>query len=201
MKTVAVAAPRSNRPYIFTQEPLPERHLQFRTATLSSNAAVSGLAIALFEVQRGGLMTRMESIGMQTSTSKLALAVTSVGILAGAYRLPAAAAEQNSYIRHRVVHRPHRPVDNGDITVRTGAHRESVAAAPDAFHGPAAIITAPVAIAGTLVSLPFRFVEAIFPSRTNDPRVLVGAPVHFAGQIAEFPFFAVNGAFGVPGYY
>jgi hypothetical protein len=99
------------------------------------------------------------------------------------------------------MHRTHHPADSGDITVRTGAHREPIAAAPDAFHGPAAIITAPVAIAGTLVSLPFRFVEAIFPPRANDPRVLVGAPVHLAGQIAGFPFFAVNGAFGVPGYY
>jgi hypothetical protein len=89
----------------------------------------------------------------------------------------------------------------GDIIVRARPHREPVAAAPDAFHGPAAIVTAPVAIAGTIVSLPFRVVEAVFPPHANDPRMLIGAPVHFAGQIAEFPFYVVNGAFGVPSTY
>ena len=138
---------------------------------------------------------------MQTRISKLAQAVTGVALLAGAYSLPAAAAVQHRDIHHRIVHRIHHPVDTGDITVRARAHREPVAAAPDAFHGPAAIITAPVAIAGTIVSLPFRVVEAVFPPRANDPRVLVGAPVHLAWQIAEFPFFVVNGAFGVPNYY
>jgi hypothetical protein len=138
---------------------------------------------------------------MRNHKSKLALAVAGVVLVAGAYSLPAAAAEQYPY-HHRVWHRIHHPAGNGDIVVRTGAHREPVAAAaPDAFHGPAAIITAPVAIAGTIVSLPFRFVEAVFPYHTNDPRVVVGAPVHFAGEIAGFPFFAVNSAFGVPSYY
>jgi hypothetical protein len=140
----------------------------------------------------------MEPTGMKNQISKLALAVAGVALLAGAYSFPAAAAEQYRY-HHR--HWTHHPVDNGDIVVRTGAHREPVAAAPDAFHGPAAIITAPVAIAGTFVSLPFRFVEAIFPPHANDPRVVVGAPVHLAGQIATFPFFVVNSAFGAPGYY
>jgi hypothetical protein len=137
---------------------------------------------------------------MRNHISKLALAVAGVVLVAGAYSLPAAAAEQYPY-HHRVWHRIHHPAGNGDIVVRTGAHREPVAAAPDAFHGPAAIITAPVAIAGTIVSLPFRFVEAIFPWHANDPRMVIGAPVHFAGQIAEFPFYAVNSAFGAPGYY
>jgi hypothetical protein len=98
------------------------------------------------------------------------------------------------------MHRTHYRVYSSDITVRKSAPR--VAAAPDAFHGPAAIITAPVEMAGTLVSLPFRAVELMFPPRANDPRLVVGAPVHFAGQIAEFPFYVINGAFGVrPTYY
>jgi hypothetical protein len=142
----------------------------------------------------------MEPMGMQNYISKLALAVAGVALLAGAYSLPAAAAEQYPY-HHRVWHRIHHPAGNGDIVVRTGAHAVPVAAAHDAFHGPAAIITAPVAIAGTIVSLPFRFIEAAFPWHSNDPRVVVGAPVHFAGEIAGFPFFAVNSAFGVPRYY
>lgn len=139
---------------------------------------------------------------MQTRISKLAQAVAGVAFFAGAYSLPAAAAEQYREVHHRIAHRTHHQAHNNDIIVRRRAYREPVAPARDAFHnGPATIITAPVAIAGTIVSLPFRAVEAVFPPRTNDPRVLVGAPVHLAGQIAEFPFFAINGAFGVPAIY
>jgi hypothetical protein len=138
---------------------------------------------------------------MQIRISKLAQAVTVAALLAGAYSLPAAAAEQYRYIHHRIVHRTHYRVHNNDLIVRRRAYPEPVAAAPDAFHnGPATIITAPVAIAGTIVSLPFRVVEAVFPV-TNDPRVVVGGPVYVAGQIAEFPFFAVNHAFGVQSTY
>ena len=137
---------------------------------------------------------------MQTYTSKLTQAVAGAALLAGAYSLPAAAAVEHHDIHRRIGHRTHHPVYTGDITVRA-RHREPVAAAPDAFHGAAAIVTAPVAIAGTIVSLPFRVVEAVFPPHANDPRMLIGAPVHFAGQIAEFPFYVVNGAFGVPTAY
>ena len=139
---------------------------------------------------------------MQIRISKLAQAVAGVALLAGAYSLPAAADVQHRYIRHRIAHRIiHHPTGAGDVTVRTPAYREPVAAAPDAFSGPAVVITAPVATAGTVVSWPFRAVEVVFPPRANDPRVVVGAPVHLAGQIAEVPFSVVNGAFGVPGYY
>jgi hypothetical protein len=138
---------------------------------------------------------------MQIRVSKLALAVVGVALL-GAYSLPASAAEQYRNIHHRVVHRTHYPVHNNDIVVRRHVNPEPVAAGPDAFHnGPATIITAPVAIAGTIVSVPFRVVEAVFPPRASDPRMIVGAPVAAAGQIAEFPFFAVNGAFGVQSVY
>lgn len=138
---------------------------------------------------------------MQIRTSKLARAVAGAALLAGAYSLPAAAAVEHHDIHHRIVHRIHHPVGSNDITVRARANPEPVAAAPDAFHGPAAIVTAPVAIAGTIVSLPFRVVEAVFPPRADDPRIVIGAPVHLAGQIAEFPFFVVNGAFGAPPTY
>ena len=132
---------------------------------------------------------------MHIHISKFAQLVAGASLLAGAYGPPADAAVQHRDIRHRIVHRTRHPVDANDITVRKRA-------APDAFSGPAAIVTAPVEIAGTIVSLPFRAVAAVFPPSANDPRVLVGAPVHLAGQIAEFPFFAFNGAFGVqPTYY
>jgi hypothetical protein len=137
---------------------------------------------------------------MQIYTSKMTQAVAAAALLAGAFSLPAAAAVEHHDFHRRIVHRTHHSVYNsGDITVRARAPREPVAAAPDAFHnGPATIITAPVAMAGTLVSLPFRAVEAVFPPRANDPRIAVGAPVHLAGQIAEFPFFVLNSPFGVP---
>lgn len=142
---------------------------------------------------------------MKTRISKLAQAVAGVALFAGAYSLPAAAAEHYHYhyVHHRIAHQTNGPVHNNDIVVRRHAYPEPVAAAPDAFHnGPATIITAPVAIAGTIVSVPFRIVAAVFPPHANDPRVLVGAPVYAAGQIAEFPFFAINSAFGVqPTYY
>ena len=96
---------------------------------------------------------------MQNYMLKLAQAVAGVALLAGAYSLPAAAAEQYRY-HHRYAHHYYHPADNGDVVVRTGAHREPVAAAPDAFHGPAAIITAPIAIAGTIVSLPFQALKS-----------------------------------------
>ena len=141
---------------------------------------------------------------MQTRISKLAQAVAGAALLAGTYSLPAAATEQYRDVHHRMVHRTHHPVHNNDIIVRKRIYPAPVAAtpAPDAFHnGPATIITAPIAIAGTIVSLPFRMAEAVFPPHPSDPRVLVGGPVYLAGQIAEFPFFAINRAFGVPGYY
>jgi hypothetical protein len=127
---------------------------------------------------------------MQTHISKLARAVAAVTLLAGTYTLPAAADVQYRNIHHRIAHQTRHPSDNGVITVRKRP-------APDAFHGPAAIVTAPVEIAGAIVNLPFRAVAIAFPPNANDPRVLIGAPVHFAGQIAEFPFFAFNGALGV----
>jgi hypothetical protein len=138
---------------------------------------------------------------MQIHISKLAQAVAGVALLAGAYSLPAAATEQ--YVHHHVVaHHTHHMVHNNDIVVRRHVAPQPVAAAPDAFHnGPATIITAPVAIAGTLVSLPFRAIEAVFPPQPSDPRVVVGGPVHLAGQVAGFPFFVVNNAFGVQSVY
>jgi hypothetical protein len=140
---------------------------------------------------------------MQIYVSKLAQAVVGAALLAGAPILPAAAATQYQYgyvHHHRPLHRTYYRNASSDVTVRKSAPR--VAAAPDAFHGPAPLITAPIEMAGTLVSLPFRAVEAIFPPRANDPRLVIGAPVHFAGQIAESPFYFINSAFGVrPTYY
>ena len=134
--------------------------------------------------------------------AKLAYAVAGVALIAGVYSLPSTAVAQNRYIHHRVVRSSHYATGSNDLIVRRRADRQPVAVAPDPFHGPAPIVTGPVAIAGTIVSLPFRLVETVFPPSANDPRVLVGAPVYAAQQIAEIPFVVVNTAFGVqPAYY
>jgi hypothetical protein len=134
---------------------------------------------------------------MQIHMAKLAEVVLGVALVAGASSLPAAAATTYGAIHHRAQHHPYYRASSSDITVRKSPRRETVATAPDAFHGPAPLITAPVEMAGALVSLPFRAVEVVFPPRANDPRLVVGAPVHFAGQVAEFPFYVINGALGV----
>ena len=78
---------------------------------------------------------------MKIRTSKLTQAVAGAALLAGV-SLPAAAAVEHRDIHHRIAHRTYHPVGSNDITVRARAPREPVAAAPDAFHGPAAIVTA-----------------------------------------------------------
>ena len=133
---------------------------------------------------------------MQIRISKWAQSAAVLALVASA--LPAAAAPSDT--RHRAWRPKAHRVESSDVTVRKSAAREPVGY--DAFHGPAAIITAPVYIAGTFVSLPFRALEVVFPPHANDPRVLIGAPVHFAGQVAQFPFSTVNNAFGGrPTYY
>jgi len=134
--------------------------------------------------------------------SRLACALAGVALFAGAYGVPTAADAQNSdAAAYRLRHPTHHVVGRNDVIVRRRAE-PVVAAAPDPFHGPFPIITAPVAVAGTVVSLPFRAVETVFPPSANDPRVVVGAPVYAAQQIAVVPFVAVNCAFGVqPTYY
>jgi len=80
---------------------------------------------------------------MQTHISKLAQALVGVGLVAGASSLPAVAAVKYGDVHHRIVHRTHHRVDSSNTTVRKSAPREPVAAAHDAFQGPAAIITSP----------------------------------------------------------
>jgi len=130
----------------------------------------------------------MELTVMQTS--QLTYAVAVAALLAG---LSTAAEAQDYDLHHRLIRHPHQAPGGNDIMV---TRRPDPLA--DAFRGPAAIITGPVAIAGTIVSLPFRVIGAVFPPRADDPRVIVGAPVYAAGEIAQFPFVAVNGIFGMP---
>lgn len=78
-------------------------------------------------------------------------------------------------------------------------HYAPVAPAYDPYRGPQAVVTAPLAAAATLVALPFRVVNGIFPpygDPAQNPLVLVGAPVHAAGQVAQFPIRVLQAPFG-----
>jgi hypothetical protein len=121
---------------------------------------------------------------MQTKTSKLALIATTAAVLATAFNLPAEA---------KYWHRHHHHYAHA-LTVRR-AYVEPVVA-PDPFHGPGVIITAPVALAATFFSLPFRAVGSVFPATGSTPLVVVGAPNHAIGQVVQFPFYVVGSAFG-----
>lgn len=65
------------------------------------------------------------------------------------------------------------------------------------YVGPTAIVTGPIAIASTAVSLPFRILGDIFPP--VGPAAIVGAPIQAAGQIAQVPFMIAEAPFGAPG--
>jgi hypothetical protein len=133
---------------------------------------------------------------MQPTTSKFATIALGAGVLATAFSfsLPAAAAT------HRTMHRHHHHLAYGRPLTVTKRHHE-MAAAPDPFHGPAAIVTAPNAVAATVVSLPFRAAALVFPPYGNpaaDPLVLIGGPIHAIGYVVGIPFFIVGSAFGAP---
>jgi hypothetical protein len=134
--------------------------------------------------------TTKEIISMQTKTMKLAHIAVATAVLATAFNLPAVATAHG-------YHRHHHHYGYGHaLTVSRRAYPAAVVAAPDPFHGPGVIITAPVALAATFVSLPFRAVGSVFPATGNTPLVIVGAPAHFAGQVVQFPFYVVGNAFG-----
>jgi hypothetical protein len=133
---------------------------------------------------------------MQVSTLKLTLLTASAMAFAAASTLPAAA----NYRYGRVHHGHHRHIDR-PLTVTKRVHQAPVVATSDPWHGPAAIITAPVAVGSAIVSVPFRMAASLFPPQ-GDPRanplVLIGAPVHVVGQFVQLPFYAVGSAFGAP---
>lgn len=121
------------------------------------------------------------------------LAHIAVGPLAVAmFALPAAA----DVYHHRHHHFHHVVYDNDrPLTV----HGHSMVAEPDPYHnGSASIVTAPNAVAATVVGLPFRVAGSLFPYQGDTPLVVVGVPIHAAGTVAEFPFYVVGSAFGAP---
>ncbi len=141
---------------------------------------------------------------MRTGISKLTQVIAGAALLSAAFALPASAVPYH-HGHSRNAHRIHRQTAARPLTIRRYVAAPVVAPPPDPFHGPAAIITAPVTVAGMLVSVPFRIIGAVFPPQGNpshNPLVLVGAPVHAAGMIAQSPFYAIDSMFGVaPNYY
>jgi hypothetical protein len=129
---------------------------------------------------------------MQSEITRIAQIAT-VTVFAAALSLPAVAETHHWRARH------HHQVSYPPLTITKRREREAMVAQPDPFHGPAAIVTAPNAVAATIVSLPFRAAAFVFPpygDPAKNPLILVGAPVHAAGYVAEFPFFVVGSAFG-----
>jgi hypothetical protein len=119
--------------------------------------------------------------------------IGAVTVFAATLSLPAVAETHHWRATH------HHQVSYRPLTVTKRREHEAIVARPDPFHGPAAIVTAPNAIAATIVSLPFRAAALVFPpygDPARNPLILIGAPVHAAGYVAEFPFFVVGSAFG-----
>ena len=97
------------------------------------------------------------------------------------------------YVRRRVAERP--------LTVRRVAPPPPMVEMAPPYNpsmGPGAIVTGPVGIASTVVSLPFRILGGIFPSY-GSPLAVIGAPIQIAGRIAQAPFQIVEAPFGGPG--
>lgn len=109
---------------------------------------------------------------------------------------PASAQTAYDYNGRPVYGAPSRPLT---VQRRYAPRPRIVAPIYNPYDGPQTVITAPLAAASTLVALPFRVINGVFPPYGNpgqDPRVLVGAPVHAAGQIAQLPFRAMQAPFG-----
>jgi hypothetical protein len=143
-------------------------------------------------------------MGMQTKALRFAQIAAGATVLAMVFALPASA--RVDYHHHKYGHRTafgHHRSSGRVLTVRRQVPRSPVfvapAPTPDPYTGPAAIVTAPAAIGATVVSVPFRAANVIFPAKGDpsaNPLVLIGAPVHAVGQVVRLPFYAVGTAFG-----
>ena len=138
---------------------------------------------------------------MRIKAIRLAQIAAGATVLAVSFALPASAKVEYYHHKywHRTAYHHYRDVDR-PLTVTRRVPRETVVA-PDPYSGPAAIVTAPAAAGATVVSLPFRAANAIFPAHgdpATNPFVLVGAPIYVAGQVARLPFYVVGSAFGAP---
>ena len=131
---------------------------------------------------------------MRTSNRPLAVAALTGAVLtACALAQPAAAQSAYDYNGNAVYPAPSYATSR-PLTVQR--HYYAPRPSYDPYRGPQAIVTAPLAAAGTLVALPFRIINGVFPPDAQDPRVIVGAPVYAAGQVAQVPIRAAQAPFG-----
>jgi hypothetical protein len=175
------APTRERKPRFFAKHDAPRTPRR-----QNGRLAITLLAAHVSQLSEEGMIT------MQSRIAKIAQIVTMTGF-AAALSLPAAAETHHWRARH------HQQALDRPLTITKRHAREAIVARPDPFHGPAAIVTAPNAVAATIVSLPFRAAAVVFPpygDPARNPLILIGAPVHAAGYVAEFPFFVVGSAFG-----
>jgi hypothetical protein len=131
----------------------------------------------------------------------LNLAAVSFGLAGASLALASGAQAHESWHHH---HHYRAAYNERPLTVTKHHHHyyaTPVAAAPDPWHGPAPVVTGPNYVAASIVGLPFRAVNSIFPAYGDpgtNPLILVGAPVHVLAQVVEFPFYVVGSAFGAP---
>jgi hypothetical protein len=130
--------------------------------------------------------------------SKFLKLVAGLGATAALALYGVSAAQAHEY--HHRHHHARSAYNSHPLTV-TGHHHQYAVAAPDPWQGPAPVVTGPNYVAATIVSLPFRAVNSVFPASGDplaNPLVFVGAPVHVIAMAAEFPFYAVGTVFGAP---
>ena len=99
--------------------------------------------------------------------------------------------------------RPVRTVRSAETSRRPLTVRRTVAAveAPvaPAFAGPGTLVTGPLGFASSVISLPFRAINGIFPATGDigtNPLVIIGAPVHAIGDLVQFPLRVIGTPFG-----
>ena len=115
---------------------------------------------------------------MSMGTKIVAQVAAAAALCVALSAVPASAKEHKMrHARHmhmskQTVYRP--------LTVAGMPTTAPVAAAPySPFSGPVPFVTGPVAIAGTVIGLPFRALAAIFPSQgsfSQNPLIVVGRP-------------------------
>ena len=65
--------------------------------------------------------------------------------------------------------------------------------------GPGTLVTAPLGFGSSIVSLPFRGLNGIFPASgdiATNPLVLIGAPLHAVADLVQVPFRVIGEPFG-----
>ena len=96
----------------------------------------------------------------------------------------------------RYGHQPMHYADARPLVVRPSA---PVVVAGPVVTGPGTLVTAPLGFGSSIVSLPFRGLNGIFPASgdiATNPLVLIGAPLHAVADLVQVPFRVIGEPFG-----